>query len=150
MVLETPDVCMQSCGFAVPFYSYQGERQTLNQYFNNREKKDVEAEADAEDPSVCKAEGGLKDYWEQKNTKSLDGLPGLSSASSTGFRPTGYDVNLWTTSPPSEEKDTAEARRATQFFDTKFLAGVATGGLFATACYTIFQNTQPLLSLLRS
>ena len=141
----------QSCGFAVPFYSYQGERHTLNQYFNNREKKDNEAEADAENPSMCKAESGLKEYWEQKNAQSLDGLPGLSSASSVGFRPNGYNVNLWSSSsPPPHEKQTDKAARETHYVDAKFLAGVATGGLLATACYAIFQHTQPHLSVLRS
>jgi len=137
-----------SCGFAVPFYSYQGERHTLNQYFNSKEQKDNEVEADAENPSMCAAESGLKAYWVQKNTQSLDGLPGLSSASKAGFRPNGYDVNAWTKSPPSGGKLTNTVTQKAGYFDAKFLAGVATGGLFATACYTVLQYTQSQLSLL--
>ena len=98
---------------------------------------------------MCKAESGLKEYWEQKNTKSLDGLPGLSSASSVGFRLNGYNVNLWTSSPPSREKGSVKATQATQYVDTKFLAGMATGGLFATVCYAIFQHAQAQFSMLR-
>jgi len=137
-----------SCGFAVPFYSYQGERRTLNQYFNNREQKDNRTEADAEDPSMCKAESGIKEYWEEKNTKSLDGLPGLSSAPSVGFRPRGYNVNLWTSSPPFGEKDTRKSTQVGRYVDAKFMAGMATGGLFAMVCYIIFQHAQLQLSLL--
>ena len=146
---ETPNVRWQACGFAVPFYSYQGERHSLNQCFNTKEQKDNEAEADAENPSMCKAESGLKEYWEKKNTQSLDGLPGLSSAPSAALRPNGYNVNVWTKFPHLGEKQTGKATQATRYVDAKFLAGVATGGLLATVCYAILQHAQPQLSLLR-
>ena len=99
---------------------------------------------------MCKAESGIKEYWEQKNAKSLDGLPGLSSAPSVGFRPNGYNVNLWTSSPPFGEKDIGESIQTARYVDVKFMVGVATGGLFATVCYAIFQRAQPLFSLLPS
>lgn len=99
---------------------------------------------------MCKAESGIKEYWDQKNLKSLDGLPGLSSASSVGFRLNGYNVNLWTSSPPLGKKDTDKPMQATRYMDAKFLAGMATGGLFATVCYTIFQHAQSHFSLLPS
>jgi len=95
---------------------------------------------------MCKAVNGLKEYWEQKNAKSLDGLPGLSTAPSVGFRPNGYNVNAWTGSPPFSEKQTT---RVSRYVDAKFLAGVATGGAFATACYAIFQHAQSHLSMLQ-
>ena len=44
-----------SCGFAVPFYSYEGEREELNAWSDNRSKEDIEK------------------YWEQKNATSIDG-----------------------------------------------------------------------------
>jgi len=137
-----------SCGFSVPFYSYQGERRTLSRYFNISEQKDNQAEADAENPSTCKAEGGIKEYWEQKNAKSLDGLPGLSSASRIGFRPNGYNVNRWTTSLPHGGKDVDVSMRSMGYVDVKFLAGVATGVLFTMVCYAILLHTQSQLSLL--
>lgn len=46
-----------SCGFGVPFYAYQGERETLVRW----------AEA--------KGSEAMADYRTQKNTVSLDGLP---------------------------------------------------------------------------
>ena len=97
---------------------------------------------------MCKADSGLKEYWDQKNAQSLDGLPGLSSASSTAFRPNGYNVNVWTKSPPLSEKRTNKATQATRYVDAKFLAGVATGGVFATVCYAMFQHAQSHFSLL--
>ena len=99
---------------------------------------------------MCKAENGLKEYWEQKNTQSLDGLPGLSSASSAGFRPNGYNVNAWTKSPPLDIKRTDKATQAGGYVDAKFLAGAVTGGVFATVCYAIFQHAQSQFSLLSS
>jgi len=97
---------------------------------------------------MCKAESGLKEYWEQKNTRSLDGLPGLSSASNVGFRPNGYNVNLWTKSPLFGENQTEKVAQETRYVDARFLAGVATGGLFALVCYTAL-HAQSQLSLLR-
>ncbi|MBW5446131.1 pyridoxamine 5'-phosphate oxidase family protein [Cohnella sp. CFH 77786] len=46
-----------SCGFAVPFMTYTGERETLQRW------------------SIQKGEEGLKQYWQEKNATSIDGLP---------------------------------------------------------------------------
>ena len=46
-----------SCGYAVPTYTYRGERDTLARW---SEKKGVV---------------GLLDYWREKNQVSIDGLP---------------------------------------------------------------------------
>jgi len=51
------DLVQSSCGFAVPFYEYQGEREQLLRW---AEKK---------------GEDGLKQYWQEKNCVSLDGKP---------------------------------------------------------------------------
>lgn len=45
-----------SCGFSVPFYSYNGERNTLQQWATN------------------KGEQALEDYRKEKNSKSMDGI----------------------------------------------------------------------------
>lgn len=44
-----------SCGFAVPQYAYQGDRQTLQKW------------------SQKKGNDGIEDYWREKNALSLDG-----------------------------------------------------------------------------
>ncbi|KAI0638781.1 hypothetical protein C8Q77DRAFT_1213548 [Trametes polyzona] len=62
-----------SCGYAVPYYEFKGHRQVLLDYFTAREH------ADQRDPSAH-AEKGLKAYWEEKNTRSIDGLPGVTIA----------------------------------------------------------------------
>lgn len=46
-----------SCGFGVPLYDYEGERNTLIDW---AEKK---------------GDRGLREYWEAKNQQSIDGLP---------------------------------------------------------------------------
>ncbi len=48
-----------SCGYAVPLYQYQGDRDTLIKWADS------------------KGEDGVTDYQNQKNKRSLDGLPGL-------------------------------------------------------------------------
>ena len=48
-----------SCGFAVPQFSYKGERNTLTRW------------------SESKGDDGLAQYRHTKNRRSLDGLPGL-------------------------------------------------------------------------
>lgn len=46
-----------SCGFAVPHYTFAGERETLDAYSGKLDRE------------------GLEDYWARKNRKSIDGLP---------------------------------------------------------------------------
>lgn len=45
-----------SCGFSVPFYSYDGERDTLHQWAENKSKQQLE------------------DYRQKKNSVSMDGM----------------------------------------------------------------------------
>ena len=46
-----------SCGMSIPFYDYKGERNQLIDWAKDKGKE------------------GIADYWEQKNQKSIDGLP---------------------------------------------------------------------------
>jgi len=50
------DRIQTSCGFSIPFFDYQGDRQTLNQWAEKR------------------GDEGIEDYWKEKNQTSLDGL----------------------------------------------------------------------------
>ncbi len=56
IVLDIESV-QTSCGYAVPLYTYRGERDTLARW---AEKKGTI---------------GLLDYWREKNQASIDGLP---------------------------------------------------------------------------
>lgn len=61
VVLDIESV-QTSCGFGVPYYNFMGERPTLIQWANG------------------KGEAGLVQYRNDKNTRSIDGLPtGLGS-----------------------------------------------------------------------
>jgi hypothetical protein len=51
------DLVQTSCGYAVPLMDYQEDRTALTRW---AEKK---------------GEEGIRDYWQEKNLKSLDGLP---------------------------------------------------------------------------
>ncbi len=51
------EMVQTSCGFAVPLYQFQQQRETL---LKSAEKKGIQ---------------GLKQYWQQKNSQSLDGKP---------------------------------------------------------------------------
>lgn len=57
IVRLTADLVQSSCGFAVPFFDYQGERDGLDRW------------------AADKTDDDFRDYWAKKNTKSLDGLP---------------------------------------------------------------------------
>lgn len=48
-----------SCGWAVPFYEYKGERPTLKSFWGKKTRAE------------------LGQYWAMANTKSVDGLPGM-------------------------------------------------------------------------
>ena len=49
------DMVQTSCGYAVPYYEYTGERPTLNNWADK------------------KGQTGIEEYWQEKNTLSLDG-----------------------------------------------------------------------------
>ena len=51
------DLVQTSCGMAVPYYSYKGDRDLLKDW------------------AVKKGDEGLKKYWEEKNQISLDNIP---------------------------------------------------------------------------
>ncbi len=53
----TVEEVQTSCGMGVPFFDYAGERDDLNRW---AEKK---------------GEDGIRDYWRDRNTTSLDGQP---------------------------------------------------------------------------
>ncbi len=53
----TIDLVQSSCGMAVPYFDYVGERETLSEW------------------AIKKGDDGLRKYWEDKNQTSLDGLP---------------------------------------------------------------------------
>ena len=51
------DLVQTSCGMAVPNYAYVGNRELLSDW------------------AVRKGDDGIKRYWEEKNQKSIDGIP---------------------------------------------------------------------------
>lgn len=53
--VQDVELVQTSCGYAVPRYEYTGERETLRKWAEN------------------KGEDGIRQYWEQNNTRSLDG-----------------------------------------------------------------------------
>jgi hypothetical protein len=58
IVVEVTRVA-DSCGYGVPFMSFVEHRPTMGEW------------------SARKGRSGIRDYWAEKNTTSLDGLPGL-------------------------------------------------------------------------
>ncbi|MCC6139715.1 MAG: pyridoxamine 5'-phosphate oxidase family protein [Nitrospira sp.] len=53
----TLDLVQTSCGLAVPYFSHTGDRELLNEW------------------ACKKGEEGLRQYWQEKNQLSLDGIP---------------------------------------------------------------------------
>jgi hypothetical protein len=64
------DLVQTSCGYGVPLFDYVGERATLRRWAEH------------------KGEAGLAEYWQSKNTRSIDGLPtGLAEEAPTLLDP---------------------------------------------------------------
>ena len=57
IILMDVESVQTSCGFAVPLYDYQGDRDLLTRWAENR------------------GEEGVQRYWVEKNQVSIDGLP---------------------------------------------------------------------------
>jgi len=53
----TIDLVQTSCGMSIPYYGYVGEREFLRDW------------------ATEKGEDGIKQYWEEKNQTSIDGIP---------------------------------------------------------------------------
>lgn len=53
----TIEMVQTSCGMSIPYFDFKEERRQL------------------EDWAIEKGEGGIKDYWKEKNEKSIDGIP---------------------------------------------------------------------------
>ncbi len=51
------DLVQTSCGMAVPYFSYEGDRELLSDW------------------ATKKGNAGLAEYWEEKNQISIDGIP---------------------------------------------------------------------------
>ncbi len=51
------DMVQSSCGMAVPYYDYAGERELLNEW------------------AVYKGDDGIRQYWIEKNQTSIDNIP---------------------------------------------------------------------------
>lgn len=51
------DLVQTSCGYAIPYYDYQGERDTLSKWTDK------------------KSDDKLQEYWQENNATSLDGNP---------------------------------------------------------------------------
>jgi hypothetical protein len=51
------ELVQKSCGMSVPFFNYVSERDQLNTW------------------AIKKGEAGIKEYWIEKNQKSIDNLP---------------------------------------------------------------------------
>ncbi len=51
------DLVQTSCGFGVPLFDYEGERENLQRWADSKSQDEIE------------------DYWRAKNKISLDGLP---------------------------------------------------------------------------
>lgn len=65
------DRIQTSCGFAVPFMDYRGERPTLDQW------------------ATRQGDDGLRDYRAERNAVSIDGLPALGEPEPTWVAPPG-------------------------------------------------------------
>ena len=51
------EMVQTSCGMSIPFYDFKGERRELDDWAKG------------------KGEDGIREYWKEKNVKSIDGLP---------------------------------------------------------------------------
>lgn len=51
------DMMQSSCGYAVPFYDFAGERDVLKNW------------------AIDKGEAGIDTYWDERNRSTIDGMP---------------------------------------------------------------------------
>ncbi|KAG5641569.1 hypothetical protein DXG03_004710 [Asterophora parasitica] len=71
-----------TCGYSVPFYEFKAHRTQLLEWAARKEGTDRDSETTVGYSSATtpRVQTGMKKWWEERNTTSLDGLPGLASA----------------------------------------------------------------------
>ena len=84
-----------SCGYTVPYYTYEGERLLLDEYYQkveDRSPMDEEAKLPTE----------LIKNWTWINKHSIDGLPGLKSAKDPNTKPLAHAFEVYDTETGKE------------------------------------------------
>ncbi|KDQ59409.1 hypothetical protein JAAARDRAFT_127292 [Jaapia argillacea MUCL 33604] len=118
-----------SCGYAVPYYQFLSHRNILQHSFSRPEALDCNS------PFPHHADKGLKAYWEKYNLSSLDGLPGLLTATHSTAAPASDDS--WRASrvtvPGTRSANTLKSKRD----DIRLLAAFSTGFLVAAVCFKL-------------
>ncbi|KAL1727958.1 hypothetical protein EV714DRAFT_216207 [Schizophyllum commune] len=123
-----------SCGYAVPFYDFISRRSTLENELALFERRENDGTGK-----------GLRQYWREWNTYSLDGLPGLLSAYDTvgelknvGIPNYGQKEGANGSARSGNGKVRKEGNRGTtalsHFTDKNYLLGAMTGALAVLAC----------------
>ncbi|KAF9004556.1 hypothetical protein BDQ17DRAFT_1354214 [Cyathus striatus] len=67
-----------TCGYSVPYYQFLSHRKQLVDWAAKKEKIDDFGESSPSESSLSINPNGMKAWWDARNTKSLDGLPGLA------------------------------------------------------------------------
>lgn len=105
---------MQSCGWGIPYYKFEGHRRVLLDFARSLEKKDAKFEAQEDycllasesdrgngnengngnveaktEAAKAAAPGGLKGWWRKMNAQSIDGLPAVERAGYVTGKPMG-------------------------------------------------------------
>lgn len=105
---------MQSCGWGIPYYKFEGHRRVLLDFARSLEKKDAKFEAQEDscllasesdrgngnengngnveaksEAAKAAAPGGLKGWWRTMNAQSIDGLPAVERAGYVTDKPMG-------------------------------------------------------------
>ena len=100
---------MQSCGWGIPYYKFEGHRRVLLDFSRGLEKKDMNFAIEGNDPTPNHntdsnsnsspdintnhitngdtkpdadptAKGGMREWWRTMNARSIDGLPAVERA----------------------------------------------------------------------
>lgn len=120
-----------SCGFSVPFYDFKEFRQTLNDFYERKEKKYLEGNE----------QENIDRYWAYKNAWSIDGLPGMKTATQTAKKkevaPIKKLVGAYATPAYRSPSDSFSLEQVVIIFLVAFIAGA----LAATLSPTLLKNS---------
>ena len=107
----------------MPFFEFKSHRNRLHQYASKLESVEQSYPTDVEEAP----EGGIRKYWEKKNTQSIDGLPGLLTAPAAKGSFQNLGVFEQTANKPGLRTALAKA------VDLKIIIGFILGVIVSTA-----------------
>ncbi|KAG1762203.1 hypothetical protein EDD22DRAFT_892993 [Suillus occidentalis] len=129
--------CQTSCGYSVPIYDFVTHRTQLLRMADMFESRDRASAITSSEIN----QNGLKSYWAQQNSRSVDGLPGLLTAFGSKVTPVNnFDKGVQR--PKLQYSSSRKGSTQTRSSGANLTIGFVLGALVATTLFYILSAAE--------